>query len=174
RSGLPCVTTATRLTSAGCVFDPAFELIGILRPLAVDEVKEELAVPLRAGQAGVYDARDLGPPLRRRARDLREHAPPNRTLPDDALRRLGAARLELRLDEHERLPARRGQRERGRQGGTDADERDVAGDELRRERQFAQLTRVDPLEHGHARVGPQPRMELPMADVERDHPSRAA
>ena len=82
--------------------------------------------------------------------------------------------LELRLDEDERLPARPREGECGRQRGTDADERDVARDEVRRERQLGQLARVRALEHGHARVGPQPFVQLSAADVEGDHARRAS
>ncbi len=44
----------------------------------------------------------------------------------------------------------------------------------RRERELGQRPRVRPLEHGHARIGAQPRVQLAVADVERDHARRAA
>ena len=47
-------------------------------------------------------------------------------------------------------------------------------DELRRERELGQLARVRALEHGHARIVAQARVELAVADVERDHARRAA
>src|SRR6476659_682735 len=173
-SGRPCVITATRLISGSGVGDPVFELIGILRPLALDEMQEELAVPLRAGQAGVYDADHLCPPLRRVASHLAQHAPPDVRVADDAAGSLGATRLELRLHEHDRLPPRRGQREPGPQRLAHADERDVADDELRRERQLRRLPHVRSLQHRHTRVGADARMQLPVADVERDHARGAA
>ena len=86
---------------------------------------------------------------------------------------LVAARLELRLDEDERFPTRLREPERRRERDADADERDVAGDEVRRERELGQLAGVRALEHGHARVGAQPLVELAAADVERDHTRRA-
>ena len=49
---------------------------------------------------------------------------------DAAPRHLLAAGLELRLDEHERLPARLRERRARRQRDPDADERDVADDEI--------------------------------------------
>ena len=61
-----------------------------------------------------------------------------------------------------------------RQRDADGDERDVADGELRRERELGERARVRPLEHDDARVGAQPRMELPVADVDRDHARRAA
>ena len=57
---------------------------------------------------------------------------------DAALADLAAAGLELRLHEHHRLPARCGQPERRRQRLRHRDERHVADDELRRERQLGQ------------------------------------
>src|SRR6266480_6164551 len=83
-SGLPWVITAARFTSAGCVFDPALELIGKLRALAIDEVQEELAVPLRPGQAGVYDACHLRLPVECSRRRLPQHPPPDLRVADDA------------------------------------------------------------------------------------------
>ena len=47
-------------------------------------------------------------------------------------------------------------------------------DELGRERELGQLSGVRPLEHGHARVVAEPFVELAAADVESDHPRRAA
>src|SRR5207253_10535491 len=82
-SGLPCVTTAARLTSADCVVDPALELIGVHRPFPVDEMEEELAVSLGAGQAGVYDAGHLCPPLRRSLGRFAQNAPPDHRVADD-------------------------------------------------------------------------------------------
>src|SRR5207248_9840660 len=107
-SGFPCVTTAARRTRLpDCVVDPGVELIWPLRPLAVHEVEEELAVPLRAGQPGVYDARGLGLPRERGLGDLAQHAAVHLRVADDAaLADLGAPRLELRLDEHDGLPSR--------------------------------------------------------------------
>src|SRR4051794_29687258 len=162
-SAWPCVITAARFTSGSGVVDPVFELIGILRPLALDEMQEELAVPLRAGQAGVYDARHLRPPPGRVRRHLAQHAPPHLAVANDAARRLCAPRLELRLHEHDRLPTARSERERRWQRLAHADERDVADDERRRERQLPGLAHVGPLEDRHARVLAEARMQLPVA-----------
>src|SRR5207302_3489408 len=175
-SGLPCVTTATRRTRLpDCAIDPGLELIWPRRPPAVHEVEEELAVPLRAGQARVYDACGLGLPGERRLGDLADHAPVHGGVANhSALPDFLAAGLELRLDEDERLPARRSESEGGRKRETDADEGDVARDELRRERKLLERPRVRPLQHGHAGIGAEPLVELPVPDVERDHPAGAA
>ena len=104
-------------------------------------------VSLGAGQSRVYDPARLRPLRCERVGDLAHDAAAHGAVAHDALRRLGAAGFELRLDEHERLPAGRGEAERRRQRELDRDERDVAGHELRRERQLGQRARVDPLEH---------------------------
>ena len=111
----------------------------------------------------------------RRLGDLAQDARADRRVADDAaLADVGAARFELRLDEHDCLPAGRRERERRRQRGAHGDERDVAHDELRRERQLCERACVRPLEHDDPRVVPQARMELPVADVDGDHARRAA
>ena len=96
----------------------------------------------------------------------------------DAAARLGAAGLELRLDEHQRPPgASAGTRagERRGQRRTDADEGHVARHETRPERQLlaGKPSRVHALDHRHARVGAQPLVQLGPPDVERAHACRA-
>src|SRR6187200_3421001 len=57
--GLPCVTTAARFTALGlcdCAVDSLVDVIEEDGIGAVDQVEEELAVPLRPWQPGVYDA----------------------------------------------------------------------------------------------------------------------
>src|ERR671936_1079308 len=96
-SALPCVTTAARRTRLPeCAIDPGIELIWPLRPLSVHEVEEELAVSLRAGQAGVYDACGLGLPGEGGLGHLAEDAPVHLGVADDAaLPHLLPPRLEL-------------------------------------------------------------------------------
>ena len=72
-------------------------------------------VSLRAGQTRVYDPARLSPGRDERLRHLAHHAALHRVVAHDAFRRLGAARLELRLDQHERLPAGRRESQRRRQ-----------------------------------------------------------
>src|SRR6187200_749446 len=128
----------------------------------MDELQEELPVSLRAGQARVYDAEELGRPREGRFGDIPEHASVDLRIADHAAPPdLLAAGLELRLDEDERLPARLREPERRRQRDADADERDVAGHEVRGERELGQLTGVRALEHGHARIVAQSLVELP-------------
>src|ERR671935_675289 len=131
--GLPCVITAARRTafaSAGRGCDPVVDVVEELRLVTLDEMEEDLTVPFRARQAGVYDADRLPSPRERCLDDLADDAPPNGDVSDDSLRRLPPHRLELRLDEDDRLPLRRSQREYRRERLADADERDVADDEL--------------------------------------------
>ena len=97
----------------------------------------------------------------------------NGRVADDAALRLRPARLELRLHERKRLPARGSGIESRRQRRPQRDERDVARDEVGRVRKLGQVARVHALEDGHARVVAQPRMQLAVADVERDHVRRA-
>ena len=138
-------------------------------------MEEDLPVALRAGQSRVYDAGDARLPAERGLGDLAHDASPHVVVAHDAaLSHVRAAGLELRLDEHDRLPAGRAEPQHRRQRDPHRDERDVADRELRRERQLRQRARVRPLEHGDARIGAEPRMELPVADVDRDHARSAA
>src|ERR671925_286715 len=171
-SARPCATTATRLTD--CIADPVVERVRKRRARAVDEVEEELAVPLRAGQAGVGDADGLAVPFERRFGELSDHPAVHVGVPHDAALHLLPAGLELRLDEHDGLPVRLRQPENGRKGLAHADERDVAGDQVGRERELRQVPGIDALHHRYARIGPNPLVQLRPADVERDHPAGAA
>src|SRR5438270_10771264 len=125
------VITAARLTDG--IGDPSLEVGWERWSLVVDEVEDELMVSLRARQARVYDASRLGPAREQPLSDLAHDATPYCGVSHDALRRVGAAGFELRLHEHERLPAGRGERQRGRQRDLHGGERDDARSELRRE-----------------------------------------
>jgi hypothetical protein len=137
-------------------------------------VEEELTVAFRSRQARVYDPRGLRPPRQRRLGQLADDAAPRPGIADDPAASLAAARLELRLHEHDRLPARASQVQQRRQRLPDADERDVADHELRRERQLRDVPRVRPLDHDHAWVLADTRVELAIADVESNDASGAA
>ena len=133
-------------------------------------------VSLRARAAPSLRPRPLAPTRPRDAsatsRSTRRRTSGSRTTPFGAS---AAAGLELRLHEHERLPAGRRERERRRQRRS-----------AREMNETSQVTscgangssvedaRVRPLEHGDARVVAQPLVQLPVADVERDHAPRAA
>src|SRR5262245_35296826 len=160
------MTVARPTASADRVFDPGVELIRQRRSVALDEVEEELPVSFRSGQSRVYDADDGGIPLDGGCGDLAEDTLLDGRVSHDAARRLAPLGFELGLHEHERLPARSTEPQRGGQRLRDADERDIAGRELRCERELAELTGVDTLEHGHAGVVAEPRVELPVPDVE--------
>src|SRR6266536_502157 len=103
----PFVTTASRRTGlADGIGDPGVELGREARPAAVNEVEEELTVPLRSREPGVYDAGRLALPLERRLGDRPQHATSNAGVADDAAAAdVRPSGLELRLHEHERLPA---------------------------------------------------------------------
>src|SRR5829696_3565565 len=166
----PCRTSAAFSTALpDGVLDPAVDLVCKLRLLAVDEVEEELPIPLWPGQSRVYDPTGLGPPAERRLDGLAEDAGMDGGVADNAFRRIAAAGLELRLDQHDRLPAGAREGERRRQRLVDADEGHVCDDEVRRVRQLGDLAGVRPLEHGDPRIFADPGVQLSVADVERDH-----
>ncbi len=103
-----------------------------------------------------------------RGGDVAEDPPVHLGVADDAaVRHVGLPGLELRLHEHEGVPAGLEQPQHGRNGDPDADEGDVADEQVGRERQLGERAGVRPLEHGHARVVPELRVELPVADVDR-------
>src|ERR671931_309832 len=68
-SGLPCVITAARRTASGSAdlgCDSVVDVVGELRLVTLEDVEEDLAVPFRAGQPGVYDADRHPSPRQRR------------------------------------------------------------------------------------------------------------
>ena len=115
-------------------------------------------VSLRAGQARVYDAAGLASGRGERLGDLAHDAPPHRGVAHDALRRLGAAGLELRLDEHERLPAR-APRAAAPGGSASFTEMNDTSHVTSCGANGSSVERagVDALEHRHARVVPELR-----------------
>src|SRR5512142_228615 len=91
----PWATTAA-VSTGECVLDPRVEVIGKRRLLGMDEVEEDLPVPLRPGQPRVYDAADGGLPGERGLRHLAHHPPPYLGIAHDApLPHVLAPRLEL-------------------------------------------------------------------------------
>src|SRR5829696_3247430 len=173
----PWVMTAARCTGSGIerLGDPAVECVRQLRSLTLDELEEELTISLRPRQPGIHGRAGLGSPTERSLRDLAQHAPVNLAVAHDAAARdLRLPRLELQLDEDERLPAGRGKPEHGRKNGADADEGHVARDEVRCEWELVHVACVRPLEDGDPAVCADAWIELAVADVERDHARRAA
>ena len=82
----------------------------------MNEVQEHLPVPLRAGHAGVYGRHGAPFPRERSLRDLPDDPPADIGVAHDAaLADVSTPGLELRLHEHDRLPARLGKAEDGRQ-----------------------------------------------------------
>src|SRR6185312_11374385 len=153
--------TATRLTGfANGISDPLVEAIVKLGLLPLRQMKEKLPVPLRPGYSRVYGAQHLPSPGKCGLGDLTRDSRANRGVAHDALCGLAATGLELRLDEHDRLPAGLREPQRRGQGRPNGDERDVADDELRRERQRLEGARVRPFEHRHAWIAAQSRVEL--------------
>ena len=94
-----------------CV-DSLVEVIGKRRVLGMDEVEEDLPVSLRARAVPSLRRRARSPPQPSAAsatsRTTRRRTSSSRTTPP--LAHVGAPRLELRLHEHDRLPARRAER----------------------------------------------------------------
>src|SRR3954471_5964346 len=112
----PCVTTATASTGRDRCVDSLVEVIGKGRLVGLQEMEEKLPVALRPGETGVYDGEDARPPCRRLLGDFADDSGPDRGVADDtALADIRAARLELRLHEHDGLPAGRGDLEQRRQ-----------------------------------------------------------
>src|SRR4030095_4898186 len=136
--GLPCVTTAALFTALGdSVTDPVVDVIQEHGVVAVDQVEEELAVALRAGQSGVYDADRSRTPAHACLDHLAQDTAVDLGVADDAsLPHFPLSSLELRLDQHERVPAGLHQRQHRRQHETDADEGDVADEQVRAKRQL--------------------------------------
>ena len=162
--------TASRLTGLpDCIGDPGVELRAELGAWALDEVEEELTIAFRSRQARVYDPGRLCPPGECGFGHLSGDPPPGVRIAHDSTADVLAAGLELRLHEHDGLPARGCQLEQRRQRLSYADERDIADDQLRRERQLAHVARVRPLEDDDAGVVADARVQLAVADVERDH-----
>src|SRR3954451_7872913 len=168
--GLPCVITAARrMPLPDRRGDPVVDVVGEVRALTMDKVEEDFPVALRPRQARVYDPDRRGLPVEGRGRDLPHDAPPDLDVAHDpALPHLGAAGFELRLDEDDGLPTRRGDREDRREHEPEADERDVRNDELRLERELLHGAGIDALEHDHAPVATQTLVQLSVADVESD------
>src|SRR6266542_580688 len=141
------------------------------------EREQPLAIARRPLDRRLGVAQDLEPEVARRRRDRLERRAALRVVPDDAaLPDLALADLELRLHEKERVPA--GPQD-GLHGGEDEPERDegeVPGDEVHplAERRGVEEARVLPLAHDDARVAAELRVELPVPDVHREHPRRAA
>ena len=135
----------------------------------MDELEDEFTVSLRAWQSRVYDAGNASTPLAGGLGDLVHDAALHCGVAHHPFRDVGSAGLELRLHEDERLPAGSRESQHRRQGEAHGDERHVADDERRCERELLQEAGVRALEHGHARVVPQSRVQLAVTDVERDH-----
>src|SRR6266566_8475987 len=103
----PCATTAA-VSTGECALDLLVEVIGKRRLVGVHEVEERLPVPLRPREPRVYDAADARLPAERCLGHLAQHAPAHLGIAHDAsLPHVAATSLELRLHEHDRLPARR-------------------------------------------------------------------
>src|SRR5579862_7743290 len=96
----PCVTTAALLTDCCC--DPVIELFREVGVLCVDEVEDELMVPLGAGHARVYDPACDTSAREQRFGHVTDDPALHGGVAHDALSHLCASGLELRLHQHER------------------------------------------------------------------------
>src|SRR6478672_2846348 len=109
--------TATRLTGLpDCIGDPGVEFGGELGAGALDEVEEELTVAFRSRQARVYDPGRLCPPGERGFGHVSGDPTPGVRIAHDTTADVLAAALELRLHQHDGLPARGCKLEQRRQG----------------------------------------------------------
>src|SRR5207302_5644733 len=131
---------------------PGVELGAELGAGSVDEVEEELTVAFRSRQARVYDSGGLCPPAERGFRDLPGNPSPDGRIAHDTGAHVLPAGLELRLHEHDGLPARHCELEQGRERLSHTDERDVTDEEVRRTRQRAHLPRTRPRAAAHPGV----------------------
>src|SRR5436309_10767854 len=79
-AAFPCVTTAARATRplADGIVDPAVDLIGQHRVRPACKMEEELPVPLRPREPGVYDRENSGPQTHRCLGDGLERPPVDR------------------------------------------------------------------------------------------------
>src|SRR3954452_857288 len=165
----PCATTAADLIRCERCCDAFVEVIGKGGVVSLHEVEEELTVALRPRQPGVYDAHDARSPpeccVGDLAHDTLSHL---RVAYDASLADVPAPGLELRLDQHARLPAGRREPQHRRKRDPHRDERNVADDQLRREGELGQLARIRLLHHRHAVVGAQLLVQLMRPDVEGD------
>ena len=87
--------------------------------------------------------------------------------------------LELRLDQGDDVSGIREQRRNDRENETQRDERDVnrhdiEGGTIGRQVDWGKRARVDAFDHVDTRIAPHLPVELPVADVERDHMRSAA
>ena len=123
----------------------------------VDEVEDELMVSLRARAVPSLRPRRRAPTKPSDASATsRSDAPRAPRVADDALRRVGAARLELRLHQHERLPAGRRERERRRQRRLAREMNETSQvTSCGANGSSVSVPRVRPLEHGDARIAAQ-------------------
>ena len=169
RASRPCVTTAAR--STGGIGDPAVELGGELGLLCVDEVEDELMVSLGPGQARVYDPGHSRRPRRatpRRPRAARAAAPPGRARRPSARRPGPASNCGL-TSTSACQPGAASASAGGSAVCTEMNETSQVTS-CGANGSSVEVARVRPLEHGHARVVAEPLVQLPVADVERDHP----
>ncbi len=142
---------------------------------------QELAVPVAAGDRRVAPPDDVATRLAERLLHLVAHAGVDRRVGDHPVpaRHLHATGLELRLHEqHHRTRRRHRPGQDGDHLG-ERDERQVRDDDRRGRRGRRQVggserPDVEALDHGDTRVVAQPRVQLAVADVERDHVVRAA
>ena len=142
--------------------------------LSLDEVEDELTVSLRAGETRVYDPERLSTAREQGLCDLVDDAPVDVWV---ATTPFGTSARPASNCGFTSTSARQPGAASASAGGSASlhrDERHVARDELRRERQLGERARVHALENRDARVVADLRVELPVADVERDHPRRAA
>ena len=159
RGGRARTTAARSSALPDGIVDPAFEVIGgRSAPDCRRRWTMNSRFPFGPGRPESTTPTTCGPPsaapTTRGGADVAKHPPAHLRVTDDALRHVRPAGLELRLDQHERLPAGGREPQQRRQHDLDGDERDVADDQGRRERQLRDdraLTRSSTVTRSSAR-----------------------
>src|SRR6266853_979875 len=139
------------------------------------QIKQKLTVPFgphdRRGDLAGNGVADLGRELAQASDD---RAMLLRVAHDAPLPHRAFADLELRLDQGDDLAGWAEQLPNTRQHQPQGDEGNVDDRQVGRQRQLLQVSDVDPLHDGDARILAQAPGQLAIADVNRDHPRRPA
>src|SRR5918998_1255984 len=176
-------TIATRLTrpapifSATCHDLPRARLVH-RRPRAPDQVHRELLVAgLPPGNSRGRQVHGAKPEGSEQPHDVQDRGGPDRRVADEAAAAYQIrSRLELGLDEDERLPQRGRRGEQRPQRDPERDKREVGHQKIGGKGQILapQMPHVCPLEYSDLLVLAQRPVELAVPDVHGDHPPRPA
>lgn len=137
-------------------------------------MEQKLTVAVGARQWTEHQTHDAESEAGCSIQHLTQHPIPHRRIADDAASptHLHPSGLELGLDERDEMSTRSGEGHEGWQDRPQGDEAEVGNDQIDRVVQVvgAEVTHVGSLPDVHSSIGPQPLVELAMADVHRHHP----